>query len=158
VSVRSMLEKLGIRGPIKATPGTAVTGWDKSAIIRSCAKQIWEAAERGEKRRLEADRLWKYEQQETYVLLAKRITPDLASAREGYEVVMTTPVPGVEPEVFCYGRGWTIKSAEIDLRFRLARTYIDGKVARDFDEARLRASKVTLLTERSFALGTGGKA
>lgn len=152
--IGDMLRSVGILGPIKATAGTAVTGVDNAAIIRSCAKQIYEQAERGAQRLREQDARWKYEERETYVCLAKRISPAKASARPYYEVKMVSNVPGLEEPA--WGRGWTIAGAEIDLRFRLARMYVDGRIVRDFDEARERASKVTLLTERSTVLGTGG--
>lgn len=56
-------------------------------------------------------------------------------------------------------RGWLTRK-HLGSVFGVHKSHVDRIFAgtNRVDEARLRASRVTLLTERSFALGTGGKA
>lgn len=143
-----------IRNPLRATPGVAVTGIDQAAVIRRTAQSIWDRAVEGAKKREEADRLWKYEQTESYVCLARRVSEDKESAASEFEVSTVTEVPGCGQMARASGR--TIEAAVADLRFALAQLYVGHGVVRDFDEARLRASRVELIVERSFAHGAAG--
>lgn len=142
-----------IKGKFTATPGHAVLGIDQAAVIRRSAQSIWDQALEGTKRREEADRLWKYEDREHYVCLAKRVD-DPRLRRPYFAVATVSEIPGCG--VFAIGKGWTVDDAECQLRFRLAQIYTERGVVRDFDEARERASKVELIIERSFAHGTAG--
>lgn len=140
-----------IRGKFSATPGYGVVGFDQAEKIRSIAGWIDEAGKAGALRLKEADSHWKYETRESYVCLARRITsPQLR--REGFEVVTATEVPGCGTQAS--GKAWTIEDAEVELRLHLAQLYLRAKVVRDYDEARERAAKVELHTERSFILGS----
>jgi hypothetical protein len=139
-----------IKARFTATPGTEVLGFDRAQKIRSIAAIIEAKGEEGRRRLQEAESHWKYETRESYVCLARRLTsPKLR--REGFEVVTATAIPGCG-DAQARGRAWTIEDAEIELRFDLAHLYVKCKVVRDFDEARERASKVELHTERSQVL------
>lgn len=144
-----------LRGPLRATPGTAVTGIDQKAVIMRTAQSIWDrAVANGEKMR-QQDALWKYTERESYVCLAKKCWDPRLKGRPFYEVATVTDVPGCGMPASA--RGWTIEAATVDLRFRLAQLYTERGAVRDFDEARERAAKVELIVERSFALGSRGE-
>lgn len=145
-----------LRGRLKATPGTAVTGYDRGAVLRSVARQILEKAERGTKRLAEEDAKWKYEQRESFVVIAKRIEGNpLVRGRPYYELTTVTPIDGTNGQ-HATAKAWTIPDAEADLLFHLAQLWADHRLVKDFDEARERASKVTLYVETSMAHGSKG--
>lgn len=139
---------------VLASKNVQVTGFDMSAVIRSSARQMWEKAEAGAKKRDEADRLWKYDTTETYVCIARRVREDSSSRRRLYQVSTAQDVPGCGEQA--HGRGHTIESAEIDLRFQLGQLFMGHGVVRDYEEARARACKAIIITERSLALGSRG--
>ena len=145
-----------LRGPLRATPGTAVTGYDKGEVIRSVARQLREKAERGTKRLEAEERKWKYEERESFVVIAKRITDDPRShGRPYYELTTVTAIEGTDGQ-HAKAKAWSIPDAEADLLFQLARLWADHRLVKDFDEARERASKVTLHIDTSLAFGSRG--
>lgn len=135
-----------IKATFTATPGTAVTGFDQAAVIRSCAKRIYETAERNTERMRIQDAQWKYEERESITFLVEAI-------KGGYKATSVT-----EPGGNGHGQVWAtarrIPSLETELRYALGRHYADRKLVRDYDEARLRASKVEMYFDTSHALGS----
>ena len=156
-----------IKGPLRATPGTAVTGIDQAAVIRRTAQSIWDRALEGEKRKKEQDALWKYEERENIVALVRLVSPAKASARRRYKATTVTEVGGPGYGVV-WAEAWTIDDLDPELRFALAQHYIaKGLVGgcggrgsdrtSDYAEARERAAKAVITLERSFALGSKGE-
>ncbi len=141
-----------VRGKFSATPGHAVVGFDQAREIRRAAQFIYDAAQAGRRRMDEEARKWRYDEKESYVCLAARLTDDRVSKRPYYEVKTVTEISGTGEHAF--GRGWTIEDAETELRLQLAQIYCQHTLVRSFDEARERAAKVELHTERSLALGS----
>lgn len=137
-----------IRARFTATPGTAVTGFDRAAVIRRTAKHIHDTAVANDARMREQAALWKYENRESITFLVERV-------RGGFKATSVT-----EPGGNGHGQVWacarTIPSLEPELRYALGRHYAARKLVTDYDEARLRASKVELVYDTSFALGSKG--
>jgi len=143
-----------LRGKLSATPGTAVTGYDKGAVIRSVARQMLDKAEAGRKKLEEEGRKWKYEERESLVVIASRHEGDpRVRGRAYYTLTSATPITG---DIHATARAFTIPDAECDLLFHLAQIYAEQGLVKDFDEARERASKVQLFVETSMALGSKG--
>lgn len=145
-----------VRAKFAATPGHAVLGYDRAAKIKEIAQNIWDTAQANSKRYEEEARKWKYEQRESYVCIALRLTDDRVSTRPFYEVRTVTDIEGCRAPG--WGRGWTIEEAECECRFRLAQMFFKSNLVPNYDEARDRAARVELTVERSFAMGTKGVA
>lgn len=138
-----------LKGKLTATPGTQVTGFDQAAIIRSCAKRIYETAEKNTERMREQDAQWKYETRESLTFLVEAV-------KGGFKATSVT-----EPGGNGHGQVWAqarrISSLETELRYALGQHYAARKLTRDYDEGRERASKVEIHLDRSFALGSKGE-
>lgn len=133
-----------IKATFTATPGTAVTGFDKSYYIRQCAKQIYESTQRNEEKLKAESAKWKYETRETFAVLVECLGP-------GKFQGTTMQLVG-DHQVVAKAR--SIPSLETELRYQLAQAFAGQKLTAGWDEARERAAKCELYLDTSQALGS----
>lgn len=144
-----------LKGPLRATPGHAVTGIDQARVIRNVADSIWQRALEGEKRLKEQDAIWKYEERESHTALVRRVGENKASVRPRYRATTVTEVGGPGHGVV-WAEAWTLEDLETELRLALARHMWAKRLTRSYDEARERSALCTIHLELSHALGSKG--
>lgn len=123
----------------KALSSSGVSvGVDTSEVIRRHATRMHERQQRAERELLEQEQRWKYDVRETVYCIAKQTQtdPPLWVASTVAEVgkagiVSTRP----EHERFL----------ESQMRLDLARAYVRAGMVRNWDDARARASRATIL-------------
>lgn len=133
--------------------GVVVTGQDCSEIIRRTAARMLEREEAAKQRQRELDSVYSYDsERETVVCLIHRagVHPRTGQALFSASTVVELPRVGIVR---------TLPDEERFLRssmlLELAKAYLASGACKNYEDARLRASRVRLMLERAYARDGG---
>ena len=117
-------------------------GVDTSEVIRRHAKRMYEHRERAEQELREQESRWKYEERESFVCVAKKVQGFKESELPLY---VASTVTEVGKAGIVSTRPEQRQFLEAQMRLDLARAFVRHGMVRNWDDARNRASRATIL-------------
>lgn len=125
-----------------AASGVQVTGQDTAEVIRRVARKVWERNERAEQQLREERDKWAYDVRESFVCVAKKVQGFKESELPLY---VASTVTEVGKAGIVSTRPEQQQFLESQMRIDLARAFARHGMVRNWDEARERSAKATIL-------------